>query len=75
MDGSRKVSEAFARVFFGFGPSERISRRKLERKRVHILIAWNPNHNVFGEEIASKIIILTDRCYKTLLPKAENLPD
>ena len=67
--------EALARVILGFGPNEPISRQKLNRKRISLIISWNPRRDSKEEAIRSKVIKLVDRCYKVLLPKAKDLPE
>lgn len=67
--------EALARVVLGFGPAERISRQKLERKRIYLLIAWHPDRDARRFKVADKLVISIDTCYRALLPKAENIPE
>ncbi|MEK7567213.1 MAG: hypothetical protein AAB527_03725 [Patescibacteria group bacterium] len=67
--------EALARVIFGFGPNEPISRQKINRKRTQLALAWNPTRVPQKQALHSKILILADRCYNVLLPKAKDLPE
>ena len=65
------VSEAFARAFFHFGPSERFSFRDLVERRIRLLILWHPTVNPYGKKSAEKVVAFIERCYSVLLQKIE----
>ena len=67
--------EAIARVIFGLGPNEPISRQKINRKRIQLALAWNPSRVPQKMSLYSEVLVMVDRCYYNLLPKAQNLPE